>query len=101
MPHPQTYRDTMAEYQLTHTPTVIRTADNAAIPDDPANRDRQTFDQWVADGGVPDPPAPPSRAGVISQSTQALALSQARQANARGDTQAAVDAILTWIGPKT
>jgi hypothetical protein len=91
----------MAEYQLTHSTSVLRRADNATIPDDPANRDRAVYTQWLADGGVPDPPAPPSRAGVISQSTQALALSQARQANARGDTQAAVDAILTWIGPKT
>jgi hypothetical protein len=50
----------MVEYQLTDSDIVIRTADGAYIPDDPANRDRQTFDQWIADGGVPDPaPLPP------------------------------------------
>jgi hypothetical protein len=48
-----------SEYQLTATPTVIRTADMASIPDDPANRDRQEYTDWVANGGVPDPYVPP------------------------------------------
>lgn len=52
----------MADYQLTATDVVIRTADQAFIPNDPANRDRQEYDKWLADGGVPDPyvdpPAP-------------------------------------------
>lgn len=87
----------MAEYQLTHTPVVIRTADQAHIPDDPANADRQRYDQWLADGGVPDPPAPPSRAGVIAQSSQALALSQAQQLNAQGRTQDALAILLDHL----
>jgi hypothetical protein len=55
----------MAEYQLTSTDVVIRTEDQANIPNDPANRDRIAYEQWLADGGVPDPyvepppPAPP------------------------------------------
>jgi len=55
----------MADYQLTESEhTIIRTADGASIPDDPANRDYQEYLQWVGDGGVPDPyvepePAPP------------------------------------------
>lgn len=49
----------MAEYQLTQTETVIRTADGASIPNDPDNRDRAEYDQWLADGGVPDPYVPP------------------------------------------
>lgn len=55
----------MAEYQLTATESVIRTADGASIPNDPANRDRAEYEQWLADGGVPDPyvepePVPPT-----------------------------------------
>jgi hypothetical protein len=46
----------MTDYQLTATDSsVIRTADNACIPNDPANRDYAAYQQWLADGGVPDP----------------------------------------------
>jgi HEAT repeat protein len=45
----------MADYQLTNTDVVIRTADQANVPNDPANRDRIEYEQWLADGGVPDP----------------------------------------------
>lgn len=52
----------MADYQLTATDNVIRTEDQACIPNDPANRDWMEYQQWLADGGVPDPyvepPAP-------------------------------------------
>jgi hypothetical protein len=50
----------MAEYQLTATDqAVIRTADSAFIPNDPANRDWVEYQDWLAAGGVPDPYAPP------------------------------------------
>jgi hypothetical protein len=52
----------MAEYQLTQSDIVIRTADQAFIPNDPANRDRVEYDKWLADGGVPDPYVPPPAA---------------------------------------
>jgi hypothetical protein len=50
----------MAEYQLTASDIVVRTADQAHIPNDPANRDRVEYDKWLAAGGVPDPYVPPA-----------------------------------------
>jgi hypothetical protein len=52
----------MADYQLTATDIVIRTADQAHIPDDPANRDRAEYEEWIASGGLPDPYVPPPTA---------------------------------------
>jgi hypothetical protein len=50
----------MAEYRLTATnQSVIRTADNAAIPNDLANTDWVEYQNWLAAGGVPDPYVPP------------------------------------------
>ena len=49
----------MADYQLTATDSVIRTADQATIPNDPANRDWIAYQQWLVGGGVPDPYVPP------------------------------------------
>jgi hypothetical protein len=43
-----------AEYQATQL-GAFRMRDGAWIPNDPANRDWQEYQQWVADGGVPDP----------------------------------------------
>jgi hypothetical protein len=45
----------MADYQLTASDVVLRTADHTFIPNDPANVDRQQYDAWLAAGGVPDP----------------------------------------------
>jgi hypothetical protein len=46
----------MTDYQLTATDaSVIRTADGACIPNDPANRDWVEYQKWLEDGGVPDP----------------------------------------------
>jgi len=49
----------MSDYQLTASDSIIRTADGACIPADPANRDYAEYLQWVEDGGVPDPYVPP------------------------------------------
>ncbi|UEM11982.1 hypothetical protein J4G43_047335 [Bradyrhizobium barranii subsp. barranii] len=52
----------MAEYQLTTPDTngpVLRIADSAFIPADPANRDWIEYQDWLAAGGVPDPYVPP------------------------------------------
>ena len=54
-------------YQLTSTHMVIRLADGAFIPDDPLNIDRQAYEQWVAQGGVPQEMDPPHTPSVQSQ----------------------------------
>lgn len=47
----------MADYQLTSTDEqVIRTVDQAWIPNDPGNRDWVEYEAWLAAGGIPDPP---------------------------------------------
>jgi hypothetical protein len=48
-------------YQLTTGDTILRIADNAFIPPDPANTDYAAYLEWVAAGNTPDPaPAPPA-----------------------------------------
>lgn len=50
----------MAAYKLTATGTVIRTADNAFIPDDPRNSDRAEYQRWLDAGNTPDPADTPT-----------------------------------------
>ena len=49
-------------YKLTNTDSIIRIADKASIPADPANSDYAEYLEWVADGNtataadaIPDP----------------------------------------------
>lgn len=49
-------------YRLTATEIVVRLADGAFIPADPANVDRAAFEIWLAEGGVPEPPEMPAMA---------------------------------------
>ena len=98
----------MADYQQVRDPmtgqistTILRRIDSAYIPDDPANRDRQTYEQWLAEGNAPDPPSPRARAGVIAQSMQAQTFDTARHLNSQGRTQDAVAMILDMLEQNT
>jgi hypothetical protein len=46
---------TQALYQLTTGDTILRLADNAFIPPDPANTDYAAYLEWVAAGNEPAP----------------------------------------------
>jgi len=42
-------------YKLTKTTSIIRLADNALIPADSRNIDFQEYENWLAEGNVPQP----------------------------------------------
>jgi hypothetical protein len=42
-------------YQLTNSTAIIRVADNAHIPADPANTDYATYLKWRSEGSTPAP----------------------------------------------
>lgn len=59
---------TNAMYQLTQGGTILRLADNAFIPQEPANTDYQAYLAWLAEGNTPEPaPAPPAPAELTPE----------------------------------
>jgi hypothetical protein len=46
-------------YQLTSGNTILRLADHASIPFDPANTDYAAYLEWVAAGNTPEPAPEP------------------------------------------
>ena len=48
-------------YQLTGGDTILRTRDQACIPQDTGNRDYREYLEWLEEGNTPEPaPAPPA-----------------------------------------
>lgn len=62
-------------YRLTHTDSVIRIADDACIPADPANTDYQQYTQWLAEGNTPEP----ATAAVFNQAAALARLREVRK----------------------
>jgi hypothetical protein len=46
-------------YQLTTGDNILRAADNAFIPPDPANTDYQAYLAWLEEGNTPEPAPEP------------------------------------------
>jgi hypothetical protein len=53
-------------YQLTTNDTILRLADNAFIPPDPANTDYAAYLEWVAAGNEPEPASEPETVPVLT-----------------------------------
>jgi hypothetical protein len=64
-------------YKLTESTTIIRLADNAFIPADPANTDYAEYLKWLAEGNTPEPFPVPTPEEVLQQKRNTAQLSRA------------------------
>jgi hypothetical protein len=53
-------------YQLTTGDCILRIADNAFIPPDPANTDYAAYLAWLEEGNTPEPAPQPAPAPVLT-----------------------------------
>jgi hypothetical protein len=53
-------------YQLTASDCILRLADNAFIPPDPANTDYAAYLAWLEAGNTPEPAPEPEPAPVLT-----------------------------------
>ena len=64
-------------YTLTAYSTIVRDADQAWIPADPANTDYAAYLAWLAEGNTPNPyvPPPPAPEPTIEEKLASVGLS--------------------------
>ena len=53
-------------YRLTTGDTILRTADGAFIPPDPANSDYVAYSEWLAAGNEPEPAPEPTAPSALT-----------------------------------